>query len=291
MAMIKLALLYSMLASLSVQELRDVYGFTRLDLPWVLVELVLWAMIYRRGLNFGEVRRMIWQAPMALSVQWWPYLDLFAVDSATSAPFDLSYVELGNILGGRSAVLALLAWAVGGMPVLEQPLRSVMTALPAWQSVIAYFDEAEQLGWIGQRLKLNQVFMACFKAPTLKPTALYSTESFDPLMNMKVPPNTRYQDASGAKRVQGGPGLKQTQLYTPEFGRALASWWMAHGPVSAGRERRRWCLVQSSNVSADIMKERIAAYSRLQHFDFSEGRLQEALEELRCSNANSFRHV
>lgn len=52
MAMIKLALLYSMLASLSVQELRDVYGFTRLDLPWVLVELVLWAMIYRRGLNF-----------------------------------------------------------------------------------------------------------------------------------------------------------------------------------------------------------------------------------------------
>lgn len=200
---------------------------------------------------------------------------------------DLSYVELGNILGGRSAVLALLAWAVGGMPVLEQPLRSVMTALPAWQSVIAYFDEAEQQGWIGQRLKLNQVFMACFKAPTLKPTALYSTESFDPLMNMKVPPKDqrpqadaqvtyqchafksvcvcvhgflgwdgylsllgnfghamfcsrvrcvlqRYQDASGAKRVQGGPGLKQTQLYTPEFGRALASWWMAHGPVSAG---------------------------------------------------------
>ena len=100
----------------------------------------------------------------------------------------MSYVQLGNILAGRSAVLALLAWAVGGMPILEQPLRSVMTALPAWQSVIAYFDEAEQQGWTGQRLKLNQVFMACFKAPTLKPTALYSTESFDPLMNMKVPP-------------------------------------------------------------------------------------------------------
>ena len=50
--MIKLALLYSMLASLSVQELRDVHGFTQLDLPWVVVELVLWAMVYRRRLNF-----------------------------------------------------------------------------------------------------------------------------------------------------------------------------------------------------------------------------------------------
>ena len=115
---------------------------------------------------------------------------------------DLSYVELGNILGGRSAVLALLAWAVGGMPVLEQRLRSVMTALPAWQSVIAYFDEAEQLGWIGQRLKLNQVFMACFKAPTLKPTALYSTESFDPLMNMKVPPKDQRPQADAQVTYQ-----------------------------------------------------------------------------------------
>ena len=88
------------------------------------------------------------------------------------------------------------------MPVLEQPLRSVMTALPAWQSVIAYFDEAEQLGWIGQRLKLNQVFMACFKAPTLKPTALYSTESFDPLMNMKVPPKDQRPQADAQVTYQ-----------------------------------------------------------------------------------------
>lgn len=42
---------------------------------------------------------------------------------------------------------------------------------------------------------------------------------------------------------------------------------------------------------AAFPEERVAAYSRLQHFEFSEGRLQEALEELRCSNANSFRHV
>ena len=115
------------------------------------------------------------------------------------------------MLAARSAVLALLAWAMGAFPVLEQPLRSVMTALPSWQSVVAYFDEAECSGWIGQRLKLNHVNMAAFNAATLKPTALYSTESFDPLMNMTVPPKnkrpkpqapTTYQ-CHGFRHVQG----------------------------------------------------------------------------------------
>ncbi|CAL1142009.1 unnamed protein product [Cladocopium goreaui] len=145
----------------------------------------------------------------------------------------------------RSAVLALLAWAVGGVPSLEQPLRSVMVALPSWQSVIAYFHEAEERGWKGQ-----------------------------------------YTDANGKKKVAGGPGLKQTQLYTAEFGRAIAAWWRAHGPVSAGRERRRWCLVQSADLSADAIKERIAMYSRLKHFDFSEAMLVEALEDLRRSHGS-----
>ena len=103
---------------------------------------------------------------------------------------DLDYVELGNVLGARSAVLALLAWAVGGFPILEQPLRSVMTALPSWQSVLGYFSEAEKKGWVGQGLKLSKINMASFRAPTLKPTALYSTEAFELLINMRVPPKS-----------------------------------------------------------------------------------------------------
>ena len=101
---------------------------------------------------------------------------------------DLDYVVLGNVLAARSAVLAVLAWACGGFPVLEQPARSVMTALPSWQSVIGYFDEAAIRGWAGQRLKLNKINMAAFRASSLKPTSLYSTEAFDNLINMYVPP-------------------------------------------------------------------------------------------------------
>ncbi len=45
---------------------------------------------------------------------------------------------------------------------------------------------------------------------------------------------SRYTNAHGQKKVVGGPGLKQTQIYTAEFGRAMASWWMVHGPTSTG---------------------------------------------------------
>ena len=103
----------------------------------------------------------------------------------------LDYVALGNVLASRSAVLALLAWAFGAFPILEQPLSSIMTSLPSWQSIVAYFNEAEEKGWMGQRLKMSSIKMACFRAPTLKPTALYSTEAFDLLMNLPVPPKDR----------------------------------------------------------------------------------------------------
>ena len=105
--------------------------------------------------------------------------------------WDLNYIQLGNVLAARSAVLALLTWGWGGFPTLEQPLRSLMTALPSWQSVIGYFDEAESKGWTGQRLKLNKISMAAFRASSLKPTGLYSTEAFDDLINMWVPPKNQ----------------------------------------------------------------------------------------------------
>ena len=44
----------------------------------------------------------------------------------------------------------------------------------------------------------------------------------------------RYIDAHWKKKVAGGPGLKQTQLYTAEFGRAIAGWWRSYGPIAAG---------------------------------------------------------
>ena len=52
MALIQVGMLFAMLATLSTQELRDVFGLTKLDMPWVLVELVIHAMIARRAMDF-----------------------------------------------------------------------------------------------------------------------------------------------------------------------------------------------------------------------------------------------
>ena len=101
---------------------------------------------------------------------------------------ELPYMVLGTILASRSSLLALLSWALGAMWVLEQPLSSVMIALPSWQVVVRFFAEKENQGWPNCLVKQNNVFMAAFRGPTLKPTSLFSNESLDLLMNLPVPP-------------------------------------------------------------------------------------------------------
>ena len=44
----------------------------------------------------------------------------------------------------------------------------------------------------------------------------------------------RYLDAGGERREHGSSGLKQTEQYTPEFGRGLATWWTVHKPIASG---------------------------------------------------------
>ena len=51
-AMIAVRVLQAMLATLSAQEVREVYGFTKLEVPWVAVELAIHAMILRRMMEF-----------------------------------------------------------------------------------------------------------------------------------------------------------------------------------------------------------------------------------------------
>ena len=46
-------LLLRLLSCLSLQEIREVYGLTKLELPWVAIELVIHAMIVRRMMDFA----------------------------------------------------------------------------------------------------------------------------------------------------------------------------------------------------------------------------------------------
>ena len=100
----------------------------------------------------------------------------------------LDYVHLGTVLASRSSVLALLAWALGATWVLEQPSTSCMLFIPSWQAVIRWFQEKSSNGWPNALVLRNAICMAAFRGATLKPTALWSTESLDLLMNMPIPP-------------------------------------------------------------------------------------------------------
>ena len=101
---------------------------------------------------------------------------------------DREYVQLGTTLASRSSLLALLAWAMGAVWILEQPSSSCMLMLQSWQFVLKFFAEKLAEGWSHSQVLRNAISMAAFRGPTLKPTALWSNESLDLLMNMPVLP-------------------------------------------------------------------------------------------------------
>ncbi len=98
------------------------------------------------------------------------------------------YVQTGTWLAARSSILALLAWAMGAMWLLEQPASSVMICIPSWQEAVRFFCKKHEQGWPHAKLWRNSVFMAAFRGPTLKPLSLFSCECLEVLMNMPIPP-------------------------------------------------------------------------------------------------------
>jgi len=98
------------------------------------------------------------------------------------------YVQIGTLLAARSSILALLAWAMGAMWVLEQPSTSVMIYIPSWQEAVRFFCKKAEQGWPRAKLWRNSIFMAAFKGSTLKPLSLFSCECLEVLMNMPIPP-------------------------------------------------------------------------------------------------------
>ena len=71
----------------------------------------------------------------------------------------------------------------------------------------------------------------------------------------------RYRNASGEKKFCGAGGLKQTELYTPEFGRAIAMWWAASslresgtdGLVGVEMDMRRVCCFDSCGSDVSLV--------------------------------------
>ena len=59
----------------------------------------------------------------------------------------LDYVALGSRLVERTVLLAMLAWHMGAVFSIENPLGSLMAEQPVFQSMIRYFNDNTR-GWV-----------------------------------------------------------------------------------------------------------------------------------------------
>ena len=96
-SMIPAMLLMKLLSNLSFQEIREIYGFTKLELPWVAIELLIHAMLVRRMMNF--------QVPEDLQC-----LELFA-GNQMSSQIAKAFTELGFVALAFD-ILRYLDWVI-----------------------------------------------------------------------------------------------------------------------------------------------------------------------------------
>ncbi|CAJ1348233.1 unnamed protein product [Effrenium voratum] len=223
---------------------------------------------------------------------------------------DRGYVAAGSVMGGRTAAMCLLTWALGSAFSLEQPKSSTMEFLASWQFVIDFFKQR------GDCLKAHFLNMGSFLAPSKKPTVLYTVFNMEPFTQLPTPatqrrrrgrapvtrqrpgsrdkrnaPNKknvsvrkfvdlRYTDGAGKRRCTGDAGLKDSQAYTPEFGRAMLAWWIRNKDdlKTEGRQRFEHAVREIRDASVAQLAALIMSYRSSPGFRFPEAQLDEFLD-------------
>eukprot|EP00438_Fugacium_kawagutii_P002805 Skav214091 [mRNA] locus=scaffold1185:976:1692:+ [translate_table: standard] len=129
-----------------------------------------------------------------------------------------AFVKRGNSFMSLSAMIYLLSCVLGNMVVLEQPDNSVMPLCPQLSSVLQ-FTGAMQL----------KTYLGCFGGPSVKPLQLWTNKRcFLQLSRQK--PSSSECHMSDALVTRGPDGeftgkkdlLQESQVYPPQFGRAVA---------------------------------------------------------------------
>jgi hypothetical protein len=128
------------------------------------------------------------------------------------------WVELGNQIMVRTALLVLLSHLLDCKFVIEQPMNSVMFKTPPLSTVLAITQASRTTTWHN-----------AFGASSPKPFTLMSSIPLD-LMTASL--KRKRSSVVGIKLVNqkgrkfsGNSNLKQSQAYTAAFGRAVSDMW------------------------------------------------------------------
>lgn len=158
----------------------------------------------------------------------WVWINRFTSGRSAALPLGhvhRGYVASANIQVCRLVILCFIAAARGLIFLVEQPRGSLLEFHPRWQQLVRHMKI-----W---RLTLH---MMDYGAPTEKATWIYS--NYKDVANLdlfrsgrarhrrkqqSVKLCTHVKGDDGVVRAYGGPDLKSSQTYTPEFGFARAS--------------------------------------------------------------------
>ena len=140
-------------------------------------------------------------------------------------------VELGNIMVVRSALLIIIAYAIGASWVLEQPANSCMSSHPIFVWIRHRLRTSSAGRWLSIRSS-----MGAFGGDTVKQHEFFCNEAWIKSISRPRPKHFKakhglcnhYVASDGKKRVSGGDHLKGSQAYTDEFGHAVAAGFLDH---------------------------------------------------------------
>ena len=135
---------------------------------------------------------------------------------------DAAFVQDGNTMTARTGLIMLLMLAKRSWWLLEQPQSSLMSLHPA----LAYIRSLP-LPWC--QWHEATTYMGAYSAESMKPTVLWSNRWWVHGLTRERPPASDFEDTQVTTKtiknckvqVTGGSGLKKTQAYPDDFGRAF----------------------------------------------------------------------
>ena len=131
-------------------------------------------------------------------------------------------------MASRTCLLIAFLYSINAAWGLEQPASSLMAEFRSFR-LVRKTAALLKIPW-----HETEVLMGAYNAPTLKPSKLYGNKKWLYSLQRDITPEQRARldstgvckvtyNKNGKKQITGGPKLKETQSYTPEFGKAVAS--------------------------------------------------------------------
>ena len=176
-------------------------------------------------MSLDQTYGFLWLATVCSS---WIWMSQGSTGRSNAFPLGIpcKSVDEANMMVARCGLLIIMCIAKGCAWALEQPSSSLMCQHPAMLWIKSLQGRLTNADWVEA-----DTYMGAFDGDTLKPSKLTGNRQLVKALGRSQPKRGNFDSSqvsvvkvhqlTGQKIVAGGPGLKQTQAYTDEFGQAV----------------------------------------------------------------------